>query len=183
MSGRHTGVTDIPLTEGGRHEAALAGTRLLGREWALVLTSPLGRAVDTCRLAGLGDRGRSDADLVEWDYGEYDGRTTSDICAERPGWWLWTDGCPGGEDADAVAARVDRVIARCLGADGDSVLFAHGHLFRVLAARWLGAAPTLGASLLLSTASVSVLGWERATPVLARWNDTGHLHGGPTIPA
>lgn len=183
LSGQHTGRTDIPLNELGRRQAALAGARLLGRRWAQVLTSPLARALDTCRLAGLGDEAAADSDLMEWAYGAYEGKTTSEIRRERPTWWLWTDGCPDGEDADEVGSRADRVIARCLGAEGDTAVFAHGHYLRVLAARWIGAGPALGASLLSSTSSVSLLGWERTTPVIARWNDTSHLEGGPPIPA
>ena len=174
-SGRHTGWTDIPLDETGRHQAALAGSRLVGHEFVLVLASTLGRARETCRLAGLGATAVEDPDLREWDYGDYDGRTSREIARQRPDWSLWTDGCPNGEDAAAVAARADRVIARCRRAGGPVALFAHGHLLRVLAARWVGAAPDLGAHLGLSTAAVSVLGWERETPVLTRWNDTSHL--------
>lgn len=175
QSGRHTGWTDIPLDETGRHQAALAGSRLVGHDFALVLTSTLGRARETCRLAGLGSSAQEDPDLREWDYGDYDGRTSREISRERPDWSLWTDGCPNGEDATAVAARADRVIARCRDAGGPVALFAHGHLLRVLASRWVGAMPGLGAHLGLSTAAVSVLGWERETPVLTRWNDTSHL--------
>ncbi len=174
-SGRHTGRTDVPLTEAGRHQAALVATRLVGADWSLVLTSPRWRAVETCRLAGLGTRAAVDDDLAEWDYGDYEGRTTADIRAERPGWWMWRDGCPAGEDAAAVAARVDRVLERIRGARGDVAVFAHGHLLRVMGARWVGADPAWGAALLLSTASISVLGWEHEAPVLAGWNDTAHL--------
>ena len=176
-SGRHTGWSDVELTAEGRHQAALAGTRLRRRAFALVLTSTLVRARETCELAGLGAGAEPDPDLREWDYGDYDGRTRAEILRERPGWWLWTDGCPNGEDATAVAARADRVIARCRRADGPVAIFAHGHLLRVLAARWLDASPVLGASLGLATAAVSVLGWERDTPVIERWNDTAHLEG------
>ena len=181
--GRHTGRTDVALTADGRRQAVLVGSRLRGRSFTVVLSSPLGRAAETARLAGLGDRIEFDADLAEWDYGAYEGRTTADIHGERPGWWLWTDGCPGGETAAGVAERADRVISRCLAAPGDSICVAHGHLLRVLAARWLGAAPELGSSLLLSTASVGVLGWEHDRPVVARWNDTGHLDGAAPLPA
>lgn len=176
-SGRHTGWTDVDLTAQGRHQAALAGTRLVRSAFAKVFTSPLVRARDTCTLAGLSAGAEADPDLREWDYGDYDGRTRVEIQQERPDWWLWTDGCPNGEDAARVAARADRVIARCRATDGPVALFAHGHLLRVLAARWLDASPTLGASLDLSTAAVSVLGWERDTPVIERWNDTSHLEG------
>ena len=182
-SGRHTGWSDIALTAEGRHQAALAGCRLGGQRFALVLTSPLVRAVDTCRLAGLSAGAEHEPDLREWDYGEYDGKTRAEITHERPDWRLWTDGCPGGETVAQVAARADRVIERCRTAGGPVALFAHGHLLRVLAARWVGADPVLGAALDLSTAAVSVLGWERATPVVERWNDTGHLEGGGAMRA
>ena len=178
-SGRHTGRTDVPLTDNGRHQAALVNARLVGVEWALVLTSPLQRAVETCRLAGLGAQAQPDPDLEEWDYGAYEGLTTADIHAERPDWWLFADGCPGGEQPADVGARVDRVLERCRQAGGDVALFAHGHVLRVLGARWAGAPPRFGGSLLLATASVSVLGWEREVPALSRWNDTAHLD--PTL--
>jgi broad specificity phosphatase PhoE len=180
-SGRHTGRTDLPLTHAGRHQAALVNARLVGATWALVLTSPLQRAMDTCRLAGLGAEAEIDPDLREWDYGDYEGLTTPDIHAAQPDWWLWTDGCPGGEQPADVGARCDRVIERCrqAGGDGDVALFAHGHILRALGARWVGAPTQLGGSLLLSTASVSVLGWDRDVPALSRWNDTGHLD--PTL--
>jgi probable phosphoglycerate mutase len=181
-AGRHTGRTDIPLTDAGRHQAALVASRLAGVPFALVLTSPLGRARETSRLAGLGDRAVVDPDLAEWDYGEYDGRTTADILRERPGWSLWSDGCLGGEAAADVAVRADRVVERCRAAGGDVVLFSHGHLLRVLGSRWVGAEPTFGAALGLSTAAVSVLGYERDTPVLDRWNDTSHLESSLALP-
>jgi probable phosphoglycerate mutase len=169
--GRHTGRTDIPLTEDGRMQAELVGRRLDGREFALVLTSPLGRASDTCRLAGLAGVAEHDDDLLEWDYGEYEGRRTVDIRVDCPGWTLWDDGVPGGETAAQVGARVDRVIARALAARGDVALFAHGHLLRVLGARWLGLDPTEGRLFALSPATLSVLGYERETRVFLRWND------------
>ncbi len=178
-SGRHTGRTDVPLTDAGRHQAALLASRLVGGEWALVLTSPRWRAVETCRLAGLGARAEVDDDLQEWDYGVYEGRTTADIRAERLGWSMWRDGCPGGEDAAAVARRVGRVLERVGETAGDVAVFAHGHVLRVLGARWVGTDPAWGAALLLSTASLSVLGWEHDVPVLTRWNDTAHLD--PTL--
>jgi probable phosphoglycerate mutase len=169
--GRHTGRTDIPLTDDGRAQAELAGRRLAGRDFALVLTSPLGRASDTCRLAGLAGVAERDDDLLEWDYGEYEGRRTVDIRVDRPGWTLWDDGVPGGETASEVAARVDRVIDRAVAADGDVALFAHGHVLRVLGARWLGLDPTGGRLFALSPATLSVLGYERETRVFLRWND------------
>ena len=169
--GRHTGRTDIPLTEEGRSQAELAGRRLVGRSFGLVLTSPLSRASETCRLAGFADQCEPTDDLLEWDYGEYEGRRTADIRIERPGWTLWADGVPGGETAAAVGARADRVIARALEADGDVLLFAHGHLLRVLGARWLELEPTAGRLFALSPATLSVLGYERETRVFFRWND------------
>jgi broad specificity phosphatase PhoE len=172
---RHTGRTDVALTDEGRRQAAAAGTRLAGVPWSLVLTSPLSRAIETCRLAGLGGRCVLDDDLREWDYGEYDGLSTAAIRERDPAWSLWTDGCPGGENAADVARRADRVIERCRVVEGSVALFAHGHLLRVLGARWIGADPTFGAHLLLSTASISALGWERDTAAIAEWNDTSHL--------
>jgi broad specificity phosphatase PhoE len=166
--GRHTGRTDIPLTETGRAQARqLAGA--LG-EWSFghVLSSPLERALETCRLAGLGDAVEVTDDLMEWDYGEYEGITTPQIRESRPGWYLWRDGCPGGESAADVGRRVDRVIAQL--DDGDVALFAHGHVLRVLAARWIGLGPEGGALLALGTGTLSVLGYERETRVVRRWN-------------
>jgi probable phosphoglycerate mutase len=174
-SGRHTGRTDIPLTERGRAQAAEVGASLPPMSWSAVLTSPLQRAAETCRLAGLGDRARLEPDLEEWDYGEYEGVTTREILETRPGWWLWRDGCPGGEGPADVTARADRVLERCRAVDGNAILFAHGHLLRVLGARWIGADPTWGAHLVLSTAAVSMLGWEHAMPVIFAWNGTAHL--------
>jgi len=177
-SGRHTSRTDVPLIETGRSQAVSIGGRLAGRAFGLVLTSPRARSIETCALAGFAERATADEDLREWDYGDYEGRTTPEIRAGRPGWSLWVDGCPGGETAEDVAARADRVIGRCRGARGEALLFGHGHMLRVFAARWLGAAPRAGAGLLLSTGAVCVLGWEREVPVLALWNDTSHLGGG-----
>src|ERR1051326_8369891 len=138
LSGAHTGRTDVPLTEAGREQAKRLGEFLARRNFALVLTSPLGRAKETCELAGFGGRAEVDANLREWDYGDYEGRTTREIREKDPGWSLWSDGAPRGEDGTAVARRADAVIARAGAADGDVALFAHGHLLRVLAARWLG---------------------------------------------
>jgi broad specificity phosphatase PhoE len=168
-TGRHTGRTDVPLTDEGRRQAELLGASLAGRRVGSVLTSPLSRAAETCRLAGFPDNETRD-ELVEWDYGEYEGRTTADIRAERPNWFLWRDGCPGGEVAAEVGARVDGLIADLRGAEGGVALFAHGHVLRVLAARWLGLGPESGALLALDTATVSLLGWERETAVVKRWN-------------
>ena len=168
--GRHTGTTDIPLTEEGRRQALLLRDALSEWSFELVLSSPLQRALDTRRLAGLGDAAEITEDLREWDYGDYEGVTTAEIRASRPDWNLWRDGCPGGEDAAAVGARADRVLARLDGLEGAVALFAHGHVLRVLAARWLGLGPEAGALLALGTATLSVLGYERETRVIRRWN-------------
>jgi broad specificity phosphatase PhoE len=167
---RHTGRTDIPLTDDGRAEARMLREPLAGWSFARVLTSPLARAQETCRLAGLGERAEPTDALLEWDYGEYEGITTSEIRAERPGWSLWRDGCPGGETADDVRARVDPLIAELKAGEGDVALFAHSHVLRVLTARWLGLPPQDGALFVLWTATVSVLGFERETAVITRWN-------------
>jgi probable phosphoglycerate mutase len=172
LSGQHTGKTDIPLTEEGERQAHALGARLSGWQFARVLTSPLSRALETCRLAGLGDQAEVTDDLREWDYGEYEGRRTADIREERPGWDLWVDGVVGGEAVDEVGRRADRVIEAARSAEGDVALFAHGHILRVIGARWIGLPPSDGRLLALSTASISVLGWERETAVLERWNET-----------
>jgi probable phosphoglycerate mutase len=165
---RHTGRTDIPLNDAGREQARALAARLAERTFAAVLASPLSRALETARLAGLDPQ--LDADLVEWHYGDYEGITTAEIREQRPGWDLWRDGCPGGEDAAAVGARVDRVIERARAAQGDVALVAHGHVLRVLAARWIGLGPESGARLALQTGTLSVLGHERETPVITHWN-------------
>jgi broad specificity phosphatase PhoE len=167
---KHTGHTDIPLTETGRREAAMLRDELAGRGFARVLSSPLSRALETCRLAGLGDAVELTDDLREWDYGEYEGITTAEIREGRPGWYLWRDGCPGGEAAAEVGRRVDRVIASISGVEGDVALFAHGHVLRVLTARWLGLGPEAGALFKLDTGTLSALGYERETRVITRWN-------------
>ena len=149
------------------------GRRLAGRCFALVLTSPLQRARETCRLAGYGDVAQVDDNLREWDYGDYEGRTTLDIRKTAPDWSIWTSGVPNGEAIDQVAARAQAVIERASSAGGDAALFAHGHILRILAARWLDFPPQAGRRLALDTASVSVLGYERATRVIRRWNDIG----------
>jgi broad specificity phosphatase PhoE len=169
--GKHTGRTDIPLTELGRAQATAVAAKLVGHRFALVLSSPLSRAFDTARLAGYADRVETTDDLLEWDYGADEGRTTADIRVERPDWSIWDDGPDGGESIDAVGVRVDRVIARVRGQSGDALLFAHAHVLRILAARWIGAEPHFGRSFALSTATVSVLGWERDQPVIERWNE------------
>jgi broad specificity phosphatase PhoE len=175
VSGRHTGRTDVPLTLRGERQAELLRRRLAGHAFAAVLASPLGRARDTCRIAGYGAPAVADDDLVEWDYGGYEGRTTDDIRGERPGWTLWRDGVPNGETAAEVGARADRVIARALSAGGDVALFAHGHVLRVLAARWVGLPATAGRCLALDTTSLSVLGHERGERVIRHWNEVCHL--------
>jgi broad specificity phosphatase PhoE len=167
---KHTGRTDIPLTEIGRHEAVLLRESLAGRRFARVLSSPLSRALETCRLAGLGDGAELTDDLCEWDYGDYEGVTTVEIREGRPGWYLWRDGCPGGETAADVGRRVDGVIASLDGLEGDAALFAHGHVLRVLTARWLGLGPEAGALFKLDTGTLSALGYERETRVITRWN-------------
>jgi broad specificity phosphatase PhoE len=167
---RHTGRTNIPLTDKGRRQAELLRGSLAGRSFERVLSSPLDRALETCRLAGLGDRAELSDDLVEWDYGEYEGITTAQIRESRPDWYLWRDGCPGGEAAADVGTRVDRAIGALEGLDGDVAVFAHGHVLRVLAARWLRLGPESGALLKLDTGTLSALGWERETRVVTRWN-------------
>jgi probable phosphoglycerate mutase len=169
-TGRHTGRTDIPLDETGRRQARALAERLAGQPFAAVLSSPLRRAHETCDLAGYGDRAVLEDDLQEWDYGDYEGLTTEDIRAARPGWTLWRDGCPHGESAAQVGVRAERVVAHAQSEGGDAVLFAHGHLLRVLAARWIGLPAAGGASLALDAASISVLGWEREQPVIRTWN-------------
>lgn len=169
-TGRHTGRTDIPLDARGRGEARSLAGELRGRRFALVLVSPLARAVETCRLAGLGERAVVRDELMEWDYGAYEGATTAEIRAERPGWSLWRDGVPAGETAAQVGQRADRVIAELRAAGGDAAVVAHGHLLRVLAARWLGLEPSAGRLLALDPASISILGYERETAVLRLWN-------------
>ena len=167
---KHTGSTDIPLTERGREEALLLRPALEGRSFAGVLSSPLERALETCRLAGLGDTVDTTDDLLEWDYGDYEGITTKEIRASRPDWYLWRDGVPGGEIAADVGRRVDRVIAELRTLDGDAAVFAHGHVLRVLTARWLGLGPEAGALFKLDTGTLSSLGYERETAVITRWN-------------
>ena len=168
LAKKHTGRTDIPLTEDGRSAARAVAPLLAGREFALVLTSPLVRASETAQLAGL--EASAEPDLMEWHYGAYEGRTTKDIREERPGWFLWRDGVPEGEHADDVGRRADRVIERALGVEGDVALVAHGHLLRVLAARWLEQPAAFGARLTLEPAHLGELGFERETRALLRWS-------------
>jgi probable phosphoglycerate mutase len=169
-AGRHTGRTDVPLLPQGRLEAEELGRRVAGHPFALVLTSPLRRARQTCELAGFGGAELCD-DLQEWDYGEYEGQTTDEIRAACPGWSLWRDGAPGGETVHDVGVRADRVIAVVRACEGDVLVFAHAHVLRVVAARWVGLGPSSGALFTLAPATLSVLGWEREVAVVARWND------------
>ena len=169
-SGRHTGRTDIPLTDAGRDQARAAAGLVRGLAPARVRVSPLGRARETLDMLGLGLDPLVDPDLVEWDYGDYEGVTTAEIRETVPGWTVWSAPCPGGEAADQVAARVDRVIAACRAEPGLTLVVAHGHVLRVLAARWLGLEPEGGRLFRLDTATVSVLGWERESPVVLSWN-------------
>lgn len=173
LTGQHTGRSDVPLTERGRREAVLLGRRLDGHPFARVFTSPLSRAADTCRLAGFGDVAEPDPDLMEWDYGAYEGRTTAELQRAQPGWNIWHVEVHGGESVEDVGRRVDRVIERVAGIPGDVALFAHGHVLRILAARWIGLPPGGGERLALDTASLSVLGTEHGTPVIRRWNQPG----------
>ncbi|MBZ5585876.1 MAG: histidine phosphatase family protein [Acidobacteriia bacterium] len=171
-SGAHTGRTDLPLTAAGGENAAKLGRFLAGRPFALVLSSPLQRARETCRLAGYGGAAQIDPNLREWDYGDYEGRTTAEIRRENPEWSLWSAGPPNGETMQQVAMRAQAVIARSVQADGDTALFGHGHILRILAACWLGLPPQCGRLFALSTASVSILGYERETRVISLWNAT-----------
>jgi probable phosphoglycerate mutase len=170
LSGQHTGITDIPLTENGRKVAKLLKPVLAKETFALVLASPLERARETCELAGLSTRAAIDHDLMEWNYGAYEGLTPKQIHAQAPGWMLFSDGCPGGESPEQVGARVDRVIARVRAVDGHVALFAHGHIFRVFAARWLGLPATAGCHFLLDTATLNILSYYRNIPAVKRWN-------------
>jgi len=177
LSGQHTGLTDLPLTDSGQRNAQRLGERLRGLAFAKVLTSPLQRAARTCELAGFGAVAETSHDLVEWNYGQYEGKRSSEIHAQRPGWELFRDGCPGGEAPEDVSARADSVIKRARQIGGDVLIFSSGHFLRVLAARWLGREPAAGAYFLLSTASLSALSYEheRSHPVITLWNDTHHL--------
>jgi broad specificity phosphatase PhoE len=170
LTGQHTGITDIPLTENGRKVAKLLEPVLAKEDFVLVLTSPLHRARETCELACLGERAEIDRDLMEWNYGEYEGLTPTQIHAKAPGWMIFRDGCPGGESPKQIGARVDRVIARVRALEGHVALFAHGHVFRVFAARWLGLPATAGRHFLLSTATLSILSYYRDIPAVKRWN-------------
>lgn len=175
-TGKHTGHTDVPLTDAGRTQATAIGRRLAGHPFGLVLTSPLGRAADTAAIAGFADA-TPDPDLLEWDYGELEGRTTPEIREDMPGWTIWDGPWPGAETVDEVGARVDRVLARCLdpSVQGDTLVFSHGHLLRILAARWLREPPVRGRIFALGTATLGILGWEREHPVIETWNEGCHL--------
>ena len=177
LTGQHTGLTDLPLTESGEQNARALGERLVGLNFGKVFASPLQRAARTCELAGFGAVAEVDRDLLEWNYGQYEGRRTAEIHAERPEWQLFRDGCPGGESPDQVGARADCVLSRVRAVRADVLLFSSGHFLRVLAARWLGLEPSAGRYLLLSTASLSALGYEHnlSQPVIRLWNDTRHV--------
>ena len=178
LSGQHTGLTDLPLTARGERNASRLRQRLAGLTFARVFTSPLQRARRTCELAGFGPVAEIDNDLLEWNYGEYEGRRTSEIRAERPNWQLFRDGCPGGESPQQVAARADRAVCRLRAVEGDVLLFSSGHFLRVLAVRWIGLELTTNARLfMLSTASLSAVGYEDSLerPVIRLWNETRHV--------
>jgi len=177
LSGQHTGNTDLPLTPRGEENARRLGVRFNGQIFARVWTSPLQRAKRTCDLAGFGAVAEIDPDLVEWNYGDYEGLTSAQILAKRPNWQLFRDGCPGGETSVQVAARADRVVGRVRAVAGAVLLFSSGHFLRMLGTRWLGLAPQDGRCFLLGTASLSILGYEHNAqePVIRLWNDTHHL--------
>ena len=178
LSGQHTGLTDLPLTERGERHAEALGERLKGLTFAKVFTSPLQRASRTCELAGFGASAEIEPGLLEWNYGDYEGVRTAEIHAKRPGWYLFRDGCPGGESPDQVGARADGVIRRVRAIQGDVLLFGSGHILRVFVARWLGLDTLAGSYFMVGTASVSVLGYEHhnlAEPVIQVWNDTAHV--------
>ncbi|MGH7992980.1 MAG: histidine phosphatase family protein [Limisphaerales bacterium] len=177
LTGQHTGLTDLLLTEQGEHNARRLGDRLEGLVFKKILTSPLQRARRTCELAGFGEAAEVDRNLVEWNYGEYEGLRTLDIQARRPDWQLFRDGCPGGESPEQVGARADGVVNRLRAINGNVLIFSSGHFLRVLTARWLGLAPGAGVFFILNTASMSALGYEnnQSHPAIRMWNDTGHL--------
>jgi broad specificity phosphatase PhoE len=177
LTGQHTGLTDLPLTERGQQNARSLAERLRGLTFAKVFTSPLQRAIRTCELAGFRTAAEVDRDLLEWNYGKYEGLVTADILQERPDWQLFRDGCPGGEMPEQVGARADRVVRRVRAIEGDVLLFSSGHFLRVFAARWLGLEPAAGRFFMLNTASLSALGYERnlSRPVIRLWDDTQHV--------
>jgi probable phosphoglycerate mutase len=172
VSGRHTGRTDLPLLEEGRDQARAVAPLLAGWTFSTVLVSPMQRARETCALAGLGEAAEVTDELCEWDYGDYEGLTTAQIREDVPGWTVWSHAIPNGETIEQVAARADRVIERALAVDGDVVLFAHGHILRVLAARWCELVPQEGKRLVLGTGTRSVLGWEHEYRTIREWNST-----------
>ena len=173
LAGRHTGRSDVALEPSGIEQAMRLGKRLAGHPFSAVLVRPAKRAIETCAAAGFGARAEVCEDLWEWDYGRYEGLTTMEIRAERPGWSIWRDGVPGGESIDGVAERADRVVARVRATLGDVLVVAHAHLLRVLAARWVAMPASAGAHLVLQPATLSVLGWEREAPAILSWNDGG----------
>ena len=177
LTGQHTGLTDLPLTERGERNARNLGPRLAGLTFAKVFTSPLQRATRTCELAGFAAPAEVDRDLVEWNYGDYEGLRTAEIHDKRPEWQLFRDGCPGGESPDQIGARADRVLSRVRAVSGDVLIFSSGHFLRVLAARWLGLEPVNGRLFMLKTASLSALGYENelSQPVISLWDDTSHV--------
>lgn len=177
LSGQHTGLTDLPLTPRGEQNARLLGGRLRGLTFARVFTSPLQRAAKTCELAGFGSVATVDRDLVEWNYGDYEGLRSAEIQAKQPGWQIFRDGCPGGESPDQIGARADRVVQRVRAVAGDVLIFSSAHFLRTLAARWLGQEPAAGRLVLLDTASLSTLTYEHtlSQPAIQLWNDTRHL--------
>jgi probable phosphoglycerate mutase len=177
ITGQHTGLTDLPLTQRGERNALRLGQRLRGLTFVEILTSPLQRAARTCELAGFGGAAQTEPDLLEWNYGQYEGRRSSEIHTERPAWRLFRDGCPGGESPEQVAARADRVLEKIRTVKGDSLLFSSGHFLRVLAARWLGLEAAAGRFFLLSTASLSALSYEHTSsdPAIRLWDDSRHV--------
>ncbi len=176
VTGQHTGLTDLPLSERGERNAARLGERLAGSVFAKVLTSPLQRATRTCELAGFGAVAQVDGDLVEWNYGDYEGLRTAEIHAKRPDWQLFRDGCPNGESPEQVGARADRVVNRVRAIKGNVLIFSSGHFLRVFAARWLGLEPAAGKFFMLNTASLSALSYEHdlSHPAIQFWNDNRH---------
>ncbi len=183
ITGQHTGTTDLPLTERGERNARALGERLDGLQFSRVFSSPSLRARRTCELAGFGAAVEVDGDLAEWNYGQYEGRRTSEIRAERPDWQLFRDGCPGGESPGEVGARADRVVSRLRADPGNTLIFSSGHFLRVLGARWLGLEPAGGRYFFLSTASLSALGYEDSLcqPVIRLWDDTRHIETEPSL--
>jgi broad specificity phosphatase PhoE len=181
LTGQHTGLTDLPLTEHGERNARRLGDRLTGLVFEKVFSSPLQRARRTCELSGFGKAAEVDRNLVEWNYGDYEGLRTPEIHAKRPGWQLFRDGCPGGESPEQIGSRADEVVSRLRAINGNALIFSSGHFLRVLASRWLGLEPAAGRFFVLNTASVSALGYENSLsqPAIRLWNDTSHLDDEP----